>query len=198
MEHGTTNCDTSAVVSPVCNLFLPCACGSIVSINRLSTLVYTIANLGFMPTPVHVKFMFKGAHAVPVCMLSLGNIFIVLLFYTLNSENLSVQELLQAQRVKYLPVSRDECQRFHVRRRHVLDDSFLRFNAGFKENKYIKVTFAAEAAVDEGGPLREYFRLLLGEIAKKNQCFVGMKSAEFLYTTWICGRKSHITVLEQC
>ena len=106
-------------------------------------------------------------------MLSLGNIFIVLLFYTLNSENLSVQELLQAQRVKYLPVSRDECQRFHVRRRHVLDDSFLRFNAGFKENKYIKVTFAAEAAVDEGGPLREYFRLLLGEIAKKNSMFCG-------------------------
>lgn len=62
-----------------------------------------------------------------------------------------MQEILRAHRVKYLPISRDESQRMVVRRRHVWEDALNRFEAGIKENKYIKVTFVGEPAVDQGG-----------------------------------------------
>ena len=37
----------------------------------------------------------------------------------------------------------------------------------------MRVTFVSEAAVDEGGPRREYFRLVLGELANNNTLFDG-------------------------
>ena len=39
--------------------------------------------------------------------------------------------------------------------------------------KHIKITFVPEPAVDQGGPLREYFRLLLAAIATSNALFCG-------------------------
>ena len=41
------------------------------------------------------------------------------------------------------------------------------------EQKHIRVTFIGEPAVDEGGPLREFFHLLTTEIARKNLIFCG-------------------------
>ena len=39
--------------------------------------------------------------------------------------------------------------------------------------KHIKITFVPESAVDQGGPLREYFHLLLAAIATSNTLFCG-------------------------
>jgi hypothetical protein len=41
------------------------------------------------------------------------------------------------------------------------------------ERKHIRVTFIGEPAVDEGGPLREFFHLLTADIARKNMIFNG-------------------------
>lgn len=61
-----------------------------------------------------------------------------------------------------------------VRRRHLWKDSKLVLSR--PNNKYsmgMRVTFVSEAAVDEGGPRREYFRLVIAEIANNNALFDG-------------------------
>lgn len=59
-----------------------------------------------------------------------------------------------------------------VRRRHLWRDSKL----AHPNNTYsrgTRVTFVSEAAVDEGGPRREYFRLVLAELCGNNAIFDG-------------------------
>ena len=61
-----------------------------------------------------------------------------------------------------------------VRRRHLWKDSKLVLSR--HNNDYtmgMRVTFVSEAAVDEGGPRREYFRLVLAELANNNSLFDG-------------------------
>ena len=56
-----------------------------------------------------------------------------------------------------------------MRRRHLWKDSKIVLSR--PNNAYsmgMRVTFVSEAAIDEGGPRREYFRLVLGEIANNN------------------------------
>ena len=64
--------------------------------------------------------------------------------------------------------------RIAVRRRHIWRDSKLvlcRPNNVYSTG--MQITFVSEAAVDEGGPRREYFRLVLAEIANNNSLFDG-------------------------
>lgn len=61
-----------------------------------------------------------------------------------------------------------------VRRRHLWRDSKLVLSR--PNNTYsmgMRVTFVSEAAVDEGGPKREYFRLVLRELSNNNALFDG-------------------------
>jgi hypothetical protein len=44
---------------------------------------------------------------------------------------------------------------------------------GFKGDKQIQVTFFREAGVDVGGPGREFFMLILGEIANNSSLLDG-------------------------
>ena len=53
-------------------------------------------------------------------------------------------------------------QRITIRRSSLLKDSYRQFTrSGFFVNKPLRVIFIGEEAVDEGGPRREYFNLLL-------------------------------------
>lgn len=99
------------------------------------------------------------------------------LFVCVCSDNETLQDVLRAHRIKYLPVSRDEYQRMVVRRNHVWDDALCRFKAGISVKKYIKVTFVGEPAVDQGGPLREFFHLLLCDIAQNNSLLCGCETS---------------------
>ena len=99
-------------------------------------------------------------------------VYIILLFY-LHSDGETLQELLCKHRIKYLPVTRDESQRMVVRRKHLWKDALNRFMSGLDEKKHIKVTFVGEPAVDQGGPLREFFHLLLCAIGQNNNLFCG-------------------------
>ena len=60
-----------------------------------------------------------------------------------------------------------------VRRRYLWEDALKRFKSGIDEKKHIKVTFVGEPAVDQGGPLREFFHLLLCAIGQNNSLFCG-------------------------
>ena len=55
--------------------------------------------------------------------------------------------------------------RITVRRAHILDDTIAVIRSEFDERKHIRVRFVGEAAVDAGGPRREFFMLLMGAIA---------------------------------
>ena len=55
-----------------------------------------------------------------------------------------------------------------MRRGHILDDAISSLRPGFDEKKHVRVRFLGEPAVDEGGPRREFFMLLMGAIG--NNC----------------------------
>ena len=51
------------------------------------------------------------------------------------------------------------------------------FKRPIAPQKHIRVTFLGEPAVDAGGPLREFFHLLLSKIAQNNTLFCGTAMA---------------------
>lgn len=86
-----------------------------------------------------------------------------------------VEDLIGRQRVKNLPIDKSDAQRIVVRRNHLWEDTLKRFQAGLNFRKYIRVLFVGEPAVDDGGPLREFLHLLMGEIATNNSLFCGQE-----------------------
>ena len=86
---------------------------------------------------------------------------------------MSIDAILHRQKVKMLPVDRSEYQQIVVRRKHLWEDALHRFQSGINFRKYIRVTFVGEPAVDDGGPLRDFFHRLMGAIATNNCLFHG-------------------------
>ena len=72
-----------------------------------------------------------------------------------------------------LPIDTTVYTRVVVRRKHVLADAMHYFKHVVDYSKYIRVLFVGEPAVDDGGPLREFLNLLVGEIAQNNALFTG-------------------------
>ena len=85
----------------------------------------------------------------------------------------SMEAILLKHRTKFLPIDSSEYQRIIVRRKHLWEDALHRFHSGIDFHKHIHVTFVGEPAVDAGGPLREFLRLLMGDIASNNSLFCG-------------------------
>ena len=54
-----------------------------------------------------------------------------------------------------------------------MDDTIFSLRPGFDEKKHIRVRFLGEAAIDEGGPRREYFMLLMNAIANSSSILDG-------------------------
>ena len=75
--------------------------------------------------------------------------------------------------MKYLPSNYEDRIRITVRRKHILEDTLHILHGGHDTTKHLKVTFVGEPAVDAGGPLREYFHLLLRELAQNSSLFCG-------------------------
>ena len=108
-------------------------------------------------------------HTIKYVLCIVVNAYIVSLY----SDGISIETLLLRQRAKVLPVDRSVFQRIVVRRKHVWEDSLRRFVAGIHFLKHLRVRFVGEPAVDDGGPLREFLYLLMGEIAANNSLFCG-------------------------
>ena len=58
-----------------------------------------------------------------------------------------------------------------MRRKHVFEDALHRFKSGLDLKKHVCVTF-----VGEGGPLREFLFLLMGQIARNNSLLCGSET----------------------
>ena len=63
--------------------------------------------------------------------------------------------------------------RITVRRGHIFDDSLMALRSGFDDKKHLRIKFIGEPAVDGGGPRREYFMLLMGDIANNGAILDG-------------------------
>lgn len=66
----------------------------------------------------------------------------------------------------------ESCNFINVRRKHIWDDTLRAFSKpSFDPLNLIRVTFVSEAAIDEGGPRREFFTLGLSKVAEDPRLF---------------------------
>ena len=84
----------------------------------------------------------------------------------------SIEVLLKTHSSELLSNDREDVFRIKARRRHIWEDALNCFKRGIPASKHLAITFLGEPAVDAGGPLREFFRLLLGEISRNNSQLV--------------------------
>ena len=49
----------------------------------------------------------------------------------------------------------------------------MALRSGFDDKKHLRIKFIGEPAMDEGGPRREYFMLLMGDIANNGAILDG-------------------------
>lgn len=94
-----------------------------------------------------------------------------------SAENLStrpLQDVLRDHLTHYINVENEDArQNIIVRRQAVWEDTLFSMKKSLDFSHGLQVTFVGEEAVDEGGPLREYLRLLMHDIASNNALFCG-------------------------
>lgn len=85
--------------------------------------------------------------------------------------------LRQHQQKVITGADEEDVQRIHVRRRYLFGDALRAFaKPSFNVSKMLKVTFIGEASVDDGGPRREFFSLLMKEAFCSSGLFSGWPS----------------------
>lgn len=71
-------------------------------------------------------------------------------------------------------INEEDRQRIHVRRSNLITDTIRAFSKPtFNVSKLLKVVFVGEPSVDEGGPRREFFQLIMKESFMASGLFVG-------------------------
>ena len=88
--------------------------------------------------------------------------------------------MIKQHRDKYYYEDDLKAHRITVRWGHILDDTLVALRSGFDEKKHIRVRFLGEPAVDEGGPRREFFMLLMGAIANTSSLLDGPPNCRVL------------------
>ena len=81
--------------------------------------------------------------------------------------------MLEKHRVEVLYAEGRKALCITVRHGHILEDALAAIQSGFDEKKHIRVRFLGEPAMDEGGPRREFFMLLMGAIANSSSLLDG-------------------------
>ena len=96
--------------------------------------------------------------------------------FFLFSEELPVCTLLRKFSQSILPLDEEDKSRLVIRRKHLFVDAFHKFRGGIDLNKHLSITFVGEAAVDTGGPLREFLCLLNASMFRCNNLFCGSET----------------------
>jgi len=76
----------------------------------------------------------------------------------------TIEEAIKIHRCEILG---KDVKRITVRRSHVFKDTVVALSK-FEDNSNLRVMFVGEPCIDQGGPRREYFMLLLKEICNNN------------------------------
>ncbi|XP_019862007.1 PREDICTED: G2/M phase-specific E3 ubiquitin-protein ligase-like [Amphimedon queenslandica] len=88
-----------------------------------------------------------------------------------ESQGPSLEVLLRSHQsnvIKY-----DQFHRITVHRSHIFSDALTAMRKGFDKSSNLRITFIGEPAVDAGGPLREFFRLVMKDAVSNNSLFQG-------------------------
>ena len=90
-----------------------------------------------------------------------------------SAQNMTIEQVLQKHKSDVLYKDVYNMQRITVRRGSILEDTVFVLRQGFDGKKHIRVRFVGEPAVDEGGPRREFFMLLMNAIANNGSLLQG-------------------------
>ena len=91
-------------------------------------------------------------------------------------------------------VSDDESCKVKVRRTHIWGDSLKVFRRVDLKRK-LKVTFIGEAGVDDGGPRREYLRLVMIAMAEQNYLLDGPTHRRILRHNVLAVEKGYFFIM---
>lgn len=94
----------------------------------------------------------------------------------------TLEDVLQDHKKKVLYEDIQKTFHITVRCGHIFDDTLAMLRFGFDERKHLRVTFLGEAAVDEGGPRREFFMVLMGAISNNSSLLDALQIAEYYDT----------------
>ena len=90
---------------------------------------------------------------------------------------MTLEALLTSHRASILSEDRF---RMVVRRKFIFEDTLHNLRNGLDLSKRLRVTFVGEPAIDDGGPMRKYLRLLLGAVISNNSLFCGDINSRYL------------------
>ena len=90
-----------------------------------------------------------------------------------SAPELSTKDAIKAHRASVLYSSELCTHHITVRHGHIMDDTIFSLRAGFDEQKHLRIRFVGELAVDEGGPRREFFMLMMNAIANSSMLLQG-------------------------
>ena len=76
-------------------------------------------------------------------------------------------------------VNKDITKRLTIRRAHIFDDAVMALST-IDEKQQVRIRFLGESAVDDGGPRREFFMLLMGAIANNGSILDGPPNRRLL------------------
>ena len=94
-------------------------------------------------------------------------------YHILHDSVQTVAEIILDHKRKFLYSDNENCYRITVRRCHIFEDAMVAIRRGFDEQKHLKIVFIGEPAVDDGGPRREFFVLLMGAVANSGSLLDG-------------------------
>ncbi len=96
-------------------------------------------------------------------------------FSDFDTDPITIKHVLQQHQQRVVTLDDYEnVERIHIRRTHLFEDSYRFFRKQSNNgSKMLKIIFLGEAAIDDGGPRREFFQLLLNDIAKRSGLFIG-------------------------
>ncbi len=112
----------------------------------------------------------------------LDNSYPVLLYYSgvETSSDATLTEVLESHRNEQLNSDKYDTHRITVRRTHIWEDAMKAFNRPFDVRKHLRITFLGEPAVDDGGPRREFFMLMMTSFNNQESLLEGSPNHRIL------------------
>ena len=91
-----------------------------------------------------------------------------------HPDTIKTKHILLQHQERVMSGDPEDAQSIIVRRSHIFADASRTFSRPtFNPTKLLRVTFVGEAALDEGGPRREFFRLLMQSAVSSSGIFEG-------------------------
>jgi len=121
-------------------------------------------------------------------------------FFSVSEENPTnadptLAELLKKHCDQYLHQDESKTYRITVRRGHLWQDALRCFERKFDERSHLRVTFLGEPAVDDSGPRREFFMLLMEALNSQEFLLSGMPTRRILkHNTQALDREQYYTI----